>query len=137
MILVSVVRSRTHQSPAIDITLWRSRIFGIANIGLGLLSATMFAWMLGAPLFAADIWHWSVLDTAGALCVGGVSSMAGALAAGRLVNPAARVRVAMLGALCFAGSNAIWASALFGSRPDFPGAWLPAAILGEAASASP
>ncbi|MEU6235317.1 MFS transporter [Kitasatospora sp. NPDC047058] len=128
--LVAVVRSRSHRSPAIDLALWGSRTFAIANVGLGLLSATMFAWMLGAPLFAASIWHWSVLTTAGALCVGGVASMAGALTAGRLVKPTARVKVAVLGSLLFAGSNAIWASSLFGAKPNFVGAWLPASILG-------
>jgi EmrB/QacA subfamily drug resistance transporter len=130
LILVSVLRSRTHHAPVIDVTMWRSPAYKIASLGLGMISATLFAWMLGAPLFAATIWHWPVLDTSGALCVGGVASMAGSLSAGRLPNPAARVKGAMLGSLLFAGSNAIWASNLFGSRPDFWSGWLPAAILG-------
>lgn len=130
LVLVSVLRSRTHQAPTIDLAVWRSPAYKIANIGLGMLSATLFAWMLGAPLFAATIWHWPVLETAGALCVGGAASMVGSLSAGRIKNPATRVKGAMLGSILFAGSNAIWASNLFGSRPDFLSGWLPAAILG-------
>lgn len=130
LILVSVLRSRTHQAPAIDLAVWRSPAYKIANLGLAMLSGTLFAWMLGAPLFAATIWHWPVLGTAGALCIGGAAFMAGSLSAGRLTNPATRVKAAMLGSVLFAGSNAIWASNLFGSRPNFWGGWLPAALLG-------
>lgn len=130
LILVSVLRSRAHHAPVIDVEVWRSPAYKIANLGLGMLSATLFAWMLGAPLFAATIWHWPVLETAGALCVGGAASMVGSLSAGRLPTPATRVMGAMLGSVLFAGSNAIWASNLFGSRPNFWGGWLPAAILG-------
>ncbi|AYG84645.1 Multidrug resistance protein Stp [Streptomyces hundungensis] len=130
LVALTVLRSRTHAAPALEMTVWRSPVFSTANLGLGLLNMTMFAWMLAAPLFAAEIWHWTVLRTAGALCVGAVSSMAGSLAAGRLSRPATQVKVAVLGALSFTGSNAIWASDLFGPTPNFLGAWLPAAILG-------
>jgi EmrB/QacA subfamily drug resistance transporter len=126
----SVLRSRTHRAPTIDFDVWRNRIYRIPTLGLGMLSSTMFAWNLAAPLFATTIWHWTILQTAGALSIGGVSAMAGSLSAGRLTNPATQVRVAILGSLLFAGSNAIWASGLFGSTPNFWGAWLPAAILG-------
>ncbi|MER5217506.1 MFS transporter [Streptomyces sp. NPDC002838] len=130
LVAVTVLRSRTHPAPALELTVWRSPVFRTANLGLGMLNMTMFAWMLAAPLFAADIWHWSVLQTAGALSIGAVSSMAGSLTAGRLTRPATQVKVTVLGALSFTGSNAIWASGLFGPTPNFLGGWLPAAILG-------
>ncbi|MEU3450954.1 MFS transporter [Streptomyces thermolilacinus] len=130
LVAVAVLRSRTHATPALEMPLWRDPVFRTANLGLGMLTMTMFAWMLAAPLFAAGIWHWSVPRTAGALSVGAVSSMAGSLAAGRLTRPSAQVKTAALGALSFAASNAIWASGLFGPTPNFLGGWLPAAILG-------
>ncbi|MBB5939897.1 MFS transporter [Streptomyces zagrosensis] len=130
LIVGTVLRSRTHQAPAIDIAVWRSPVYKIANLGLGMLNMTMFAWMLAAPLFAASVWHWSVLETAGALSIGAVSSMVGSLSAGRVTAPAAQVKVAVLGSLLFAGSNAIWASDLFGAEPNFWGGWLPASLLG-------
>ncbi|MFJ8584813.1 MFS transporter [Streptomyces sp. NPDC093595] len=130
LVAVTVLRSRRHPAPALEMTVWRSPVFRTANLGLGMLNMTMFAWMLAAPLFAADIWHWSVLQTAGALSVGAVSSMAGSLIAGRVTRPAAQVKVTVLGALSFTASNAIWASDLFGPTPNFLGGWLPAAILG-------
>lgn len=130
LIVGTVLRSRTNQAPAIDIAVWHSPVYKIASLGLGMLNMTMFAWMLAAPLFAASIWHWTVLQTAGALSIGAVSSMTGSLSAGRLTKPAHQVKVAVLGSLLFAGSNAIWASDLFASRSNFWGGWLPAALLG-------
>ncbi|MFF9869667.1 MFS transporter [Streptomyces sp. NPDC013953] len=130
LVAVTVLRSRTHPAPALEMTVWRSPVFRTANLGLGMLNMTMFAWMLAAPLFAAEIWHWSVLQTAAALSVGAVSSMAGSLTAGRVTRPATQVKVTVLGALSFTASNAIWASDLFGPTPNFLGGWLPAAILG-------
>ncbi|MEV5442418.1 MFS transporter [Streptomyces sp. NPDC052644] len=127
---VTVLRSRGHAAPALEPVVWRSPVYRTANAGLGMLNATMFAWMLAAPLFAAHIWNWPVLRTAGALSIGAVASTAGSLAAGRLTRPAAQVKTAVLGALSFTGSNALWASDLFGSTPDFLGGWLPAAVLG-------
>jgi EmrB/QacA subfamily drug resistance transporter len=126
----SVLRSRTHPAPAIDVEVWRSPTYKIATRALGLISITMFAWNLAAPLFAATIWDWTILETAGALSVGAVSFMVASLSVGRLTDPGVRVKVAILGCLLFAGSNAIWASDLFGATPNFLGAWLPAAILG-------
>jgi EmrB/QacA subfamily drug resistance transporter len=132
LIAVTVLRSRTHHAPAVDLAVWRSPAFKIANLGLGTLSMTMFAWMLAAPLFATTIWQWTILETAGALTIGGVSAMAGSLAAGRLTNPAAQVKVAVLACLLFACSNAVWASDLFGAESNFWQAWLPGALLGGA-----
>ena len=130
LIGVTVLRSRTHDAPAVDIEVWRSPKYRIANVGLALLSANMFAWNLAAPLFATTIWHWTILETAGALCIGGVASMVGSLSAGRLTTPAAHVKVAIVACLLFTGSNAIWASSLYGSTSNFWTAWLPAGILG-------
>jgi EmrB/QacA subfamily drug resistance transporter len=130
LVVVTVRRSRTHQAPAIDIAVWRNPAYKIANLGLGMLSLTMFAWMLGAPLFATTIWQWTIMETAGALSIGAVAAMAGSLSAGRLTNPATQVKVAILGCLLFAGSNAVWASDLFGEESNFWGGWLPGALLG-------
>ncbi|MFC9998714.1 MFS transporter [Nocardia sp. NPDC127526] len=130
LIGAAVLRSRAHGAPAIDLAVWRSRTYRIACLGLAMFSANMFAWNLAAPLFATTIWDWTILETGGALCIGAVGSMAGSLSAGRLRTRAAQVRVAIAAALLFAVSNAIWASNLFGSTPNFWTGWLPAAILG-------
>jgi EmrB/QacA subfamily drug resistance transporter len=127
---LAIMRSRTHASATIDLEVWRNRTYRIAARGLALLSITMFAWNIAAPLFAATIWRWSILETAGALSIGAFSFVAGSLVAGRLTSPPAQVRVAIVGCLLFAASNAIWASSLFGETSNFWGGWLPAALLG-------
>jgi hypothetical protein len=43
-----------------------------------------------------------------------------------------RVWVAVLGCLLFAGSNALWASPVFGATSNFWGGWVPSALLGGA-----
>jgi EmrB/QacA subfamily drug resistance transporter len=130
LVVASVMRSRTHEAPTIDLEVWRGPTYKIATRALGMLSITMFAWNIAAPLFVTTIWHWTILETAGALTVGAVSFMPASLAVGRLTDPAARVKIAILGCLMFAASNAIWASDLFGATPNFFGAWLPSGILG-------
>lgn len=130
LMLVTVARSRSHQAPALELAVWRSRGYATANASLGLLSASMFAWNIAAPLFATTVWKWSVLETSYALIIGAVASMAGSLLAGRLTRTQVRIAVAVLGCLLLAASNAIWASSLFGSDPNFWGGWVPAAILG-------
>jgi EmrB/QacA subfamily drug resistance transporter len=128
--VIAVLRSRRHSAPTIDLAVWRSSTYRTANLALSVLSLTMFVWNLAAPLFATTIWHWTILETAGALSIGGVTSMAGSLIAGRLTTAATQVRVAIVGCLLAAGSSAIWASTLFGSRSDFWAGWLPGAVLG-------
>ncbi len=130
LVIVAVLRSRTHRAPTIDLEVWRNRTYKLATGGLGLLSSTMFAWNIAAPLFAATIWDWTILGTAGALSIGAVSFVAGSLIAGRLKTPVSQVKVTIVGCVLFAGSNAIWASSLFGSTSNFWGGWLPAAVLG-------
>ncbi|SHH24791.1 drug resistance transporter, EmrB/QacA subfamily [Jatrophihabitans endophyticus] len=130
LVVATWFRSRGHAAPAVDVTVWRDRRYPFANAGLGVLSVAMFAWMLGGPLFTTSIWGWSTMQTAGALSIGAVASMIASLLAGRIAAPRSQVAVAVLGCLGFAGSNAIWASSLFGPDSDFWGGWVPAALLG-------
>jgi EmrB/QacA subfamily drug resistance transporter len=132
LVALAVLRSRDRANAAIDPGVWRSPAYKLANLALGLLSMSMFAWMLGGPLFTTAIWHWSTLQTAGALSIGAVMSMIGSLSAGRITDPVARVWAAALGCLLFAGSTAIWASPAFGSTSNFWGGWVPSALLGGA-----
>jgi hypothetical protein len=124
------LRSRRHAAPAIDVALWQSRKYATCNTALAVLGVSMFAWMLGGPLFTTSIWHWSTLQTAGALSIGAVASMITSLIAGSIKTPAAQRWTAVLGCLLFAASSAIWASDLFGAQSDFWGGWVPSALLG-------
>jgi EmrB/QacA subfamily drug resistance transporter len=124
------MRSRNHAAPSIDVSLWASRKYAMCNIASAILGAAMFAWLLGAPLYTSTIWHWSILETAGALTIGAVASMIGSTVAGNVTKPGRQRWTAVTGILMFAASNAIWASSLFGSEPNFWEAWVPSGLLG-------
>jgi EmrB/QacA subfamily drug resistance transporter len=124
------IRSRNHDAPAIDVSLWASKKYAMCNVASAILGASMFAWLLGAPLYAATIWHWSILTTAAALTIGAVASMIGSTLAGNIKKPGMQRRIAITGILMFAASNAIWASSLYGAEPRFWVAWVPSGLLG-------
>lgn len=124
------MRSRKHDAPSIDVSLWTSKKYAMCNVASAILGASMFAWLLGAPLYAASIWHWGILETAGALTIGAVASMTGSTIAGNNKKPSMQRWTAVIGILMFAASNAIWASSLFGAEPNFWGAWVPSGLLG-------
>jgi EmrB/QacA subfamily drug resistance transporter len=126
------MRSRRHPAPSIDVTLWASRKYAMCNVASAIVGVAMFAWLLGAPLYTATIWHWSILESAGALMIGAVAAMIGSTLAGNVKKPGMQRWTAVIGILMFAASNAIWASDLFGSEPHFWIAWVPAGILGGA-----
>ncbi|MFD3594691.1 MFS transporter [Nocardia sp. NPDC058640] len=126
----ALVRSRTHVSPAIAVSLWRNRQFALANAGSFLFGASMFAWLLAGPLFLNAIWHYSVLESAAALTVGAVASMVTAVVAGRITTPSGQRWVGVLGALMATVSLAWMSTDAFGLEPALWSAWVPAGLLG-------
>lgn len=130
--LLALLRSRGHEAPAIETKLWKSRRFAICNAASLVFGAAMFAWLLSGPLLTTQVWHWTIMESAGALTIGAVASMFASLAAGRVSNPVNHRWVIVVGALLFAACNVLMASDLFGVEPRFWSAWVPAAILGGA-----
>jgi hypothetical protein len=130
LMLVALLRSVRHPAPAIDTSLWRAPRFAVANATSLLFGASMFGWLLAGTLLATRIWGWSVLGTAGALCVGAVASMIAATAAGRAATVAAQRWTVVAGAVLFAAASALWSSDLLSTEPRFWVVWVPAGLLG-------
>lgn len=126
----AIARSRGQESPAVDTGLWRSRRFAVTNAVSSVFGVSMFAWLLSGPLWTAEIWHWSIMQTAGALSVGAVASMITSTIAGRISDQRAMRGVAVLGLLMFAGCTVIQFSPLFDSHPRFWAAWVPSGLIG-------
>jgi EmrB/QacA subfamily drug resistance transporter len=81
-----VVRSSRHREPVLDLTLFASRSFSVANAAVFLYAMGFFAMLLGNILFLTSVWHYSILNaglavTPGPLVVAAVSGPAGRLAA--------------------------------------------------------
>ncbi|WP_433326850.1 MFS transporter [Spirillospora sp. CA-294931] len=130
--LVALLRSRGHRAPAIETALWKSRRFAVTNLAALVFGTAMFAWLLTGPLLTTKVWQWSIMESAGALTIGAVASMAASMAAGRVSDATRHRWVIALGALLFAACNAMMTSDLFGTEPRFWDAWVPASLLGGA-----
>ncbi|MFC6013272.1 MFS transporter [Nocardia lasii] len=126
----ALVRSRHHASPAVAVSLWRTRQFALANAGSFLFGASMFAWLLAGPLFLNAIWQYSVLESAAALTVGAVASMVTAVLTGRITSPNGMRWIGVLGGLMAAASQGWMATDAFGPDPALWSAWVPAGLLG-------
>ena len=121
-------RSAHHAAPVLDLSLFSARSFSVANAATLLYAMGFFAMLLGNILFLTSVWHYSILRaglavTPGPLVVAAVSGPAGRLAA--------RVgfrRVLLVGAACFAGGLA-WYATRIGVGPAYLAQWLPATLI--------
>jgi hypothetical protein len=111
-----VRRSILHPAPVLDLRLFRTRSFAVANLATLVYAMGFFAMLLGNILFLTDVWQYSILHaglavTPGPLVVALVSGFAGR-AAGRVGFR----RVLLPGSACFA-SGLAWFAIRVGEQP--------------------
>ena len=128
----ALLRSASHPAPAVEMSLWQSRTFAMANLTSLLAGTAMFAWLLSGPLFLTTVWHYSILKAGLAVTPGALTSAVAALAIGRRADPRAQRRVITASMLVFA-SVALWMYGALGVEREFLAVWLPAGLLGGAA----
>lgn len=128
--LFAVLRSRTQASPAIATELWKSRPYAMVNLVSALFGVSMFAWLLAAALLVTSIWNWSIMQAAGAMSIGAVSSMVTSIIAGGVTKPNVQRWLVVIGAAMFAACTAWMGSPALGSEPEFWAVWVPTGILG-------
>lgn len=129
--LVALLRSQKHESPAIDTGLWKSTRFARTNVVSAIFGVSMFAWLLAGPLWATQVWHWSIMEAAGALSIGAVASMITSTVAGRINDPGKHRLLVVIGLLMFAACTVMQSTDLFfDTEPKFWSAWVPSGLLG-------
>ena len=121
-------RSSRHPEPVLDLTLFRSRSFSVANAATFLYAMGFFAMLLGNILFLTSVWHYTILRaglavTPGPLVVAVVSGPAGRMAARFGFR-----RVLLCGFVVFV-SGLTWYATRVGLHPDYPAIWLPATLI--------
>jgi EmrB/QacA subfamily drug resistance transporter len=121
-------RSAHHPEPVLDLTLFRSRSFSVANAATLLYAMGFFAMLLGNILFLTSVWHYSILRaglavTPGPLVVAVVSGPAG-----RLAQRIGFRAVLVFGFVVFAG-GLTWYATLIGLHPSYVTRWLPATLI--------
>ncbi len=125
---VVLVRSRSHPAPAVEVGLWRSRTFALANLASLIYGAVLFSWLLVGVLFLTQVWGYTPLETGLAMTPGAVSAALVALGCGPLVarHGPRPVVLAGLGTLAAAG---VWVVLAVDDTPAFVALWLPAGTL--------
>lgn len=123
-----VHRTRHHDDPVIDPTLFESRPFVIANVATVVYAAGFFAMLLGNILFLTGGWGYSIMTaglavTPGPVVVALIAGPAGKLAARIGFRP-----VLLFGASCFALGLASYVVRV-GDTADYLGTWLPGTLL--------
>jgi EmrB/QacA subfamily drug resistance transporter len=123
-----VYRSSRHPQPVLDLKLFSSRSFSVANGATFLYAMGFFAMLLGNILFLTGVWQYSILRaglavTPGPLVVAVVSGPAGRLAARMGFRP-----VLLVGSAAFTLGLA-WYATRVGLAPAYVSEWLPATLV--------
>ncbi len=100
-----VLRSRRHPAPVIDLDLFRTRSYSMANLTSLLFYAAFCAGLLVMVLYLTGVWHESVLATGLWLAPGPLAAAIASVPAGRLGARIGQAPVAAAGSLLFAAAN--------------------------------
>jgi EmrB/QacA subfamily drug resistance transporter len=121
-------RSARHPNPVLDLELFKSPSFTVANAATFLYAMGFFAVLLGNILFLTGVWRYSILEaglavTPGPLVVAAVSGPAGRLAGRIGFRP-----VLMTGFAVF-GAGLAWLALRVGLEPAYLRTWLPGMLV--------
>jgi EmrB/QacA subfamily drug resistance transporter len=128
LLALFLFRSSRHDQPVLDLTLFRSPSFRIANSAVFFYSMGFFAMLLGNILFLTSVWHYSILDaglavTPGPLVVALVSGPAGKIAAKRGFRPV------LLSGFSVYALGLLWYVARVHLSHDYVSIWLPGTLI--------
>jgi EmrB/QacA subfamily drug resistance transporter len=125
---IAIRRSSSHETPAIDLDVFRSRTVALANAATFLYSVGFFGMLLANVLFLTSVWQYSTLEaglaiTPGPLLVAVLSGPSGRLAARLGYGP-----VLVAGGLTFAAGLLFYIT-IVDVEPSYVMHWLPGALL--------
>jgi MFS family permease len=123
-----LLRSARHRAPVIDLTLFRTRSFAVANAGMFVFSSAFYALLLAGVLFLTQVWDYSILEAGFAITPGPLMAAVAAPPGGRLSDRYGQRVVAVPGALLFAAGAGLLALNM-DATPDYVAEYLPAQIL--------
>jgi EmrB/QacA subfamily drug resistance transporter len=125
-----VLRSARHESPVLDLGLFRSPSFSYAVTATVLFFAGFAALLLGGVLFLTEVWHYSVLEAGLGFAPGPVMAAVFAAPGGRLTARFGPGPVGFAGGLLFAAGAAFFIA--LPPTPDYVGHYLPGMLIGGA-----
>ena len=125
---VSIGRCLHHPQPVLNLMLFRSRSFAVANSATATYSMAFFALFLGSVLFLTEIWHYSILKAGLALTPAPLIGMAISGPAGRTAARIGFRPLVAVGATLLAVGLS-WFAVTLGAGPDYISIWLPGWLL--------
>ncbi len=125
---VFLYRSARHSEPVLDLSLFRSRPFTVANAATFVYGMGFFAMLLGNILFLTSVWHFSTLR-AGLLVTPGPIVVA--IVSGRAGKIAAKVgfRPVLLVGFAFFTAGLCWYRIKVGVHPAYLAEMLPGQLI--------
>jgi MFS family permease len=129
LIVLFVLRSRSHPSPVVELPLLRVPSFSLPTITTLLFTVAFLAMILSAALWAQNVWGYSALKTGLAMAPGPLMVPILAIAAGPLARRIGAGPITALGNL-FLGLGVLWWRLTVDAKPDYVGSFLPGLIVG-------
>jgi EmrB/QacA subfamily drug resistance transporter len=125
-----VVRSGRHQSPVLDLGLFRSASFSYAVAATFLFFAGFAALLLGGVLFLTQVWHYSILRAGLGFAPGPAMAAIFAAPGGRLTARFGPGPVGFAGGVLFAIGAALFTA--LPAAPGYAAHYLPGMLIGGA-----
>jgi EmrB/QacA subfamily drug resistance transporter len=123
-----VLRSARHESPIVELDLFRVRAFGLSTLAMFLFSAAFAGNLLSVLVWAQTAWGWSALRTGIAFLPGPLMVPLFAIGAGKVARRIGPGVLATLGCLSFAAGTLLYATRI-GLEPSYLTSMLPGALL--------
>ncbi len=129
-LLLSLVirRSLRHRAPVIDLGLFRSAQFSVANLAVHAFAVALAAKLLCDVLFMTSVWGYSELQTGFAVSPSPLITAAVASAGARLAIRFGNRSAAATGGVLY-GAGCLWYVANIGVDPSYVAEYLPGAAL--------
>jgi MFS family permease len=122
------VRSRNHDSPVVELSLLRVRVFAAATAATLVYSIGFAAMLLSSIVWSQEAWGWSPLHTGIAFAPGPLMVPVFAIVGGRLIARIGAGATAALGCVAFAAGVLSWVERIE-LTPHWATAMLPGSIL--------
>jgi MFS family permease len=123
-----VRRTRSVESPAIDLSLFQSAAFSRATLAALFFGVSFTAMFLGFVFFLEDVWRYGPLDAGLAITPGPLVVVPTAAVAGRIAARRGHRGVLLLGSVLYGAGGLALALAL-PSSPACVAGWRPTAVL--------
>ena len=123
-----ILRSATHRSPTLDLTLFREHNFRLANLATLSFAIAFSAMFFGLVQFLVYVWQYSILEAGLSIWPGPLTAALVAAPAGRLVDRVGYKAILFTGGMFFAVGSGwmMWRAEV---DPNLWGVWIPGAIM--------